>query len=166
MVFILVKRLSLRKPIREEIVRHERDTVVHFSPLSTRTIFVVMTTVIQSHARYFVVWNLYFLLITISLLFVAFKKKKIKTGENQTAEYGKSWKYTAFVTVSWQMRYCTLESLFFRQRLWEQQVAQHESILVSITSVKMENSGTAAHEYPWNGQELQTYETLCSAQLV
>lgn len=56
--------------------------------------------------------------------------------------------------------------VFFRQRLWDQQVAQYESVLMSITVVKMENRAAAAHEYPWNGQELQAYLPFCSAQLV
>lgn len=55
------------------------------------------------------------------------------------------------------MEHYNSDALFFWQRLWEQQVAQHESILVSITVVKMESSATEAFEYPWNGQELQTY---------
>lgn len=47
--------------------------------------------------------------------------------------------------------------VYFADKGCEQQVAQHDSILVSVTVVKMETSASVACEYPWNGQELQTY---------
>lgn len=41
-------------------------------------------------------------------------------------------------------------------------MARHESVLVSVPSVKMEHSGAAAPEHPRDGQELQKQEMTCS----
>lgn len=165
MVFILVKILSLKMLTREEIFTHERNTVVHFRPTVYQSNLCACDCCNTFMCK--VLWYLYFLLTTISPLLVALKKPQpFKTDENQTAEYGKSWKVYCLSTnfLANEILYLSLDfsdkgcesskrhdvNLFLCQLLqwkWDTVVLQPPSTLGTVKSCAGRRRRCAQHHW-------------------